>query len=266
MSSNIRADKKQSPSSSLITSLPEDVVVDILARVPRRDYPRVSLIFKDDRVNRLYTLRRKENGNSSRRHLALIPGLPDMPRKGSYVAMCSRIYVFDGINSYIIDCTSHTVQHLLKMPVPMSDTAADVIGVPGMKIRNGFLVVMAGKMYMRDLQKSFVYNPKESTWETDEVLNSMEWENACVVDDVLYFYDYFGKELRAYDPEHKCWGVVKGLDDFLAEMRRVGCFWPVTISLDRHKGGQIWGKVDQRCDLALFAGHFILTKSLDVVL
>ncbi|CAN6933362.1 unnamed protein product [Brassica oleracea] len=44
MSSNIRADKKQSPSSSLITSLPEDVVVDILARVPRRDYPRVSLV------------------------------------------------------------------------------------------------------------------------------------------------------------------------------------------------------------------------------
>ncbi|CAN7086862.1 unnamed protein product [Brassica oleracea var. botrytis] len=43
MSSNIRADKKQS-SSSLITSLPEDVVVDILARVPRRDYPRVSLV------------------------------------------------------------------------------------------------------------------------------------------------------------------------------------------------------------------------------
>ncbi|KAL0664160.1 hypothetical protein Bca4012_100998 [Brassica carinata] len=157
MSSNIRADKKQSPSSSLITSLPENVVVDILARVPRRDYPRVSLIFKyfrslvsspeiyarqndlplaalnivsmlDDRVNRLYTLRRKGNGNSSRRHLVLIPGLPDMPRKGSYVAMCSRIYVFDGINSYIIDCTSHTVQHLLKMPVPMSDTAADVIG------------------------------------------------------------------------------------------------------------------------------------------
>ena len=78
--------------------------------------------------------------------------------------------------------------------------------VPGMKIRNGCLVVMAGKMYMRDLQKSFVYNPKESTWETDEVLNSMEWENACVVDDVLYFYDNFGKELREYDPEHKCFG------------------------------------------------------------
>ena len=46
----------------------------------------------------------------------------------------------------------------------------------------------------------------------------------------MYFYDYFGKELRAYDPEHKCWGVVKGLDDFFAEMRRVVCFWPVTVS------------------------------------
>ncbi|CAN6937387.1 unnamed protein product [Brassica oleracea] len=161
-------------------------------------------------------LRQKEKDKDE--GLVLIPRLPDMPTEGSYVAVGSRIYVFDGINSYIIDCTSHTVQHLPRMPVPMSDTAADVIGgriyvfgyhgtdqkshailvfdtetqmwegpmtVPGMKIRNGCLVVMAGKMYMRDLQKSFVYNPKESTWETDEVLDSKVWDYACVVDDVL---------------------------------------------------------------------------------
>ncbi|CAN6933426.1 unnamed protein product [Brassica oleracea] len=112
-----QAEKKQSPrpSSSPITSLPEDVVVDILARVPRRDYPRVSLVLKRFRslvsspeiyarrsslgctehclydvlynwashVDRLYTLRQKEKDKG----LVLIPGLPDMPTEGSFVAV-----------------------------------------------------------------------------------------------------------------------------------------------------------------------------------
>ncbi|KAG2259017.1 hypothetical protein Bca52824_078311 [Brassica carinata] len=339
------AEKKRSPPPSPITSLPEDVVVDILARVPVCDYPRVSLVSKrfrslvsrsslgctehclyvvlrnrDDRVNRLFTLRRrKDNGNSNRR-LVLIPGRPDMPPEGSFVAVGSRLYVFDGMTSsaFFIDCTSHTVQHLPKMPAPMSDTAADVIGgriyVIGFisskseamvvfdtetqtwvtkperceMYLSGGLAVMACKMYARGFEDSFVYDPKESKWETDEVLDSKDWENACVVDDVLYFYDYIDDELRAYDPEHKCWGVVKGLDDFLAEMRRVGCHLARTvsyagklvlffhrqeiiccaeISLERRKGRQIWGKdVDQWCDHALIAGYFIITKSLDVVL
>uniref|UniRef100_A0A0D3CY33 FKB95-like N-terminal Kelch domain-containing protein n=1 Tax=Brassica oleracea var. oleracea TaxID=109376 RepID=A0A0D3CY33_BRAOL len=211
------------------------------------------------------------------------------------------------------------------MPVPMSDTVADVIGgriyvfgylgtdqkshamvvfdtetqmwedgmtKPVMEIRNAccYLVVVADKMYMRGLQKSFVYDPKESKWETDEMLSSKFWEYACVVDDVLYFYSWSDKELRVYDPEHKCWGVVKGLDDLLPEMIRVGCCWAVTvsyagnlllffrkqestgeicfeeISLERCKGGQIWGKVDQWCDHGLVAGNFCIMKSLDVVL
>lgn len=33
----------------------------------------------------------------------------------------------------------------------------------------GYVVVMGGKMYMRDYGKSFVYEPKESKWEKDEV-------------------------------------------------------------------------------------------------
>ncbi|KAJ4884186.1 F-box/kelch-repeat protein [Raphanus sativus] len=359
MSSNIRAEKKQSSSSSPVTSLPEEVVVDILARVPRRDYPRVSLVSKyfrslvssseiyarrsslgctehflyvflfdwDDRVNRLYTFRWKGNGNSSR--LVLIPGLPDMPRDGSFVAVGSRIYVLSGrmtSSAFFIDCaSSHTVQHLPRMPFPMSDIVADVIGgriyvfgyhgtdqkyshamlvfntetqmwedgmtKPGDVYAYRSLVVMAGKMYMTEFQNSYVYDPKESKWETDEKLSSKFWDHkACVVDDVLYFYDWSDKELRGYDLEHKCWGVVNGLDDFLAEMRRVGCYLTRTgsyagklvlfshryeingeiccaeILLERRNGGQIWGKVDQWCDHGLIAGDFSITKSLDVVL
>ncbi|KAJ4884172.1 F-box/kelch-repeat protein [Raphanus sativus] len=353
------AEKNQSPSSSSpITSLPEDIVVDILARVPRRDYPRVSLVSKhfrslvssreiyarrsslgctehciylvlfdsDNGHNRLYTFRRKEKDKDSP-CLVLIPGLPDMPRGGSYVAVGSRIYVFCEINSFFIDCTSHTVQHLPRMPVPMSNTAADVIcgriyvigcisskskamvvfdtqtqtwvTMPGMELYDNdvdaytSLVVMGGKLYARGFQDNFAYDPKESKRETDEVVSLNYWddENACVVDDVLYFYDWSGK-LRAYDPERKCWVVVKGLDDLSAWTRRVGCFLGVTtsnyagklvlffrsreiigeiccaeISLERRKGCQIWGRIDQWwCDHASIAPIFYITKSLDVVL
>ncbi|KAL0806869.1 hypothetical protein Bca101_099361 [Brassica carinata] len=221
-----QAEKKQSPrpSSSPITSLPEDVVVDILARVPRRDYPRVSLVLKRFRslvsspeiyarrsslgctehclydvlynwashVDRLYTLRQKEKDKG----LVLIPGLPDMPTEGSFVAVGSRIYVFCGMmtsSAFFIDCTSHTVQHLPKMPVPMSALLADVIG---------------GRIYV------FGY------FGTDQKSHAM-----VVFDtETLLWEDGMTNELRAYDPEHKCWGVVKGLDDFFAEMRRAVCF------------------------------------------
>ncbi|CAN7053260.1 unnamed protein product [Brassica rapa subsp. trilocularis] len=365
MSSNIRAEKKQSPSSSPITSLPEDVVLDILARVPRRDYPRVSLVSKyfrslvsspeiyarrsslgctehclyvvlyekdndDNMYKRLYMLRQKEKDKGFRpkkkrkrkkdKGLVLIPGLPAMPRYESVAAVGSRIYVFDGINSYIIDCTSHTVQHLPRMPVPLSYTVAGVIGgrvyvfgyrgkskamlvfntetqtwedgmtKPVRKVCDGSLVVMADKMYMTDGMKSFVYDPKESKWETDKMLSSKFWEYACVVDDVLYYHHFSDNELIAYDPEHKCWQVVKGVKKVLAKMRRVGYFWAKTvsyagklvlffrkkgvtgeicfakISVERREGGQIWGKVDQWCDHGLIAGGFYFTKSLDVVL
>ncbi|KAJ4884164.1 F-box/kelch-repeat protein [Raphanus sativus] len=291
MSSSIREEKKQLMSSSPIMSLPEDIVVDILARVPRHDYPRVSLVSKyfqslvsspelyarrsslgctehclyvvlynwANIVDRLYTL--KDKG------LVLISGLPDMPSDGSYVAVGSRIYVFCGSmtsSAFFIDCaSSHTVQHLPRMPFPMSEVVADVNGgriyvfgylrtdqksytivvfntetqmwEDGMKnvmeIRNGCLVVIAGKMYAREFQKNFVYDPKESKWEMVEVLSSKFWNHkACVVDDVLYFYDWSEKELRAYDPERKWVGAVKGLDDLLAEVRGVDWFWAPTVS------------------------------------
>ncbi|KAL0700932.1 hypothetical protein Bca4012_057054 [Brassica carinata] len=295
MSSNFRAEKKQSSLSSPIRSLPEDVVVDILARVPRRDYPRVSLVSKyfqslvsspeiyarrsslgcaehclyvvlfnwDNLVDRLHTLPQKENEKD--KGLVLIHGLPDMPRDGTFVVVGSRIYVFCGkmtSSAFFIHCTSHTVQHLPRMPFPMSDIVADIIGgriyvfenlstdqksyaiavfntetkmwedgmTNVMEIHNGCLVVIAGKMYMRDFQNSYVYDPKESKWETEEMLNSKFWKNTCVVDDVLYFYSWSDKELRAYDPEHKYWGVVKGLDNLLAEVRRVGCGWSDTVN------------------------------------
>ncbi|CAA7037904.1 unnamed protein product [Microthlaspi erraticum] len=84
-------------------------------------------------------------------------------------------------------------------------------------------VVMGDKIYTRNSQNSFVYEPKESKWQKDKMLNSKKWTNACVVDGVLYYHDRdedsYEEVLRTYDPKKRCWGVVNGLEDFPAEMR-----------------------------------------------
>lgn len=81
-------------------------------------------------------------------------------------------------------------------------------------------VEMAGIIYMRGNNKSYVYEPKEGKWETDEILHSMEWSNSCVLDDVLYYFDVRKNCLRTYDRKERVWGVVNG------ELRwKIGCIF-----------------------------------------
>ncbi|CAH2060041.1 unnamed protein product [Thlaspi arvense] len=283
MSSKIKAKMKQfSEPPCLMTLLPEDVIVDILARVPRNNYPTLSLVSKQFRslvtspeifvrrsllgctehylyvvlydlktnYNRWYILRRKANGDG---RLVPIPLLPAMPYGGGFVAVGSSIYAFGEI-SKIIDCRSHKVQPLPSIPAPVYAKMPDVIDgkiyvsgdsycdnywkkvmvvfntetqkweEPAMVVFNidfgtwsGFGVVMAEKLYTRNDDNSFVYEPKENKWERDEMLNLKDWEYACVVDDVLYYYDYVENALRRYDPKQRCWGVVNGLEKLLAK-------------------------------------------------
>ncbi|ESQ51579.1 hypothetical protein EUTSA_v10017591mg [Eutrema salsugineum] len=346
MSSKISA--KKTLSSSLIRLLPEDVIVDILARVPRCDYPTLSLVSKHFRSlvasrelyarrsllgctkhcvyvllfngetgeDRWYILRQKAEGN---RRLVLIPSLSVMPYGGSFVAVGSRIYMFGGDQNNMalsIDCRSHTVQTLQSMPVPMSYIIANIIHERIYVIGNNEskkvmvvfntetqtwepevikididlgdmwprCVVMAHKLYMRDSHNSFVYEPKKSKWKRDEMLNSKKWWNACVVDDVLYYYNGVKKEIRAYDPKQRCWRVVKGLEELskrtyswlsstvsyggklvLFFRKRFG--WTICcaeVSLEKHQGGEIWGKVEW-CDHVFTGVNLYWNKALAVV-
>lgn len=45
---------------------------------------------------------------------------------------------------------------------------------------------MEGKIYMSDIDNSFVYGTKEEKWEMADMLNSKDWKDACVVDRILY--------------------------------------------------------------------------------
>ncbi|RID52099.1 hypothetical protein BRARA_H02721 [Brassica rapa] len=153
-------------------------------------------------------------------------------------------------------------------------------------------VVMEGKVYMKGCinRNSFVYGPVGKKWEVmDEVMNSKDWEGACVVDDVLYYHDCSEKAvLRAFDPKQRCWSVVSGLEEFLAAEtakskwcdavsygeKKLALFFPkkhegskviccAEIALERRQGGEIWGKMES-CDVVVDDGVSELVKCVAV--
>ncbi|AEE86996.1 F-box/kelch-repeat protein [Arabidopsis thaliana] len=145
-------------------------------------------------------------------------------------------------------------------------------------------VVIGGKIYMRTYHNSFVCDPNDTSCDRDEVLHSKEWWSACVIDDVLYYYDVRENCLRAYDPKQRAWGVVKGFEGLLP----VACKWSKTVSytggklvlflqktekteiwcaeiaVERREGGEIWGKVEW-CNVVL-SGNFHIMDCVAVVL
>ncbi|KAF8050007.1 hypothetical protein N665_2069s0004 [Sinapis alba] len=358
---------EQSPDSPLIPSLPDDVAVDIVARVPRSHYPTLSLVSKSFRklivspttlykrrshlgitqhrlyavlrnrktgVFSFYILHRKLNGYN---RLVAVRSLPFMSSRGSCVPVGSKVYVFNDISVLTFDCNSHTVQRISDIPQRMCYKEVNVIGKKVYVIGDAFCyytqetgwskvwqkavtvfdietqsweprlvkedmdvgvgpfwsdsVVMEGKICLKGYMNgnSFVYGPEERKWESmDEVMNSKEWEGACVVDNVLYYHDRSGKAMRAYDPKQGCWSVVNGLEEFLAVEtarsrwsrtvnygpNKLALFFPkrqygekmiccAEIALERRQGGEIWGKV-QWCHIVIGGGLFDMVKFVAV--
>ncbi|CAH2035376.1 unnamed protein product, partial [Thlaspi arvense] len=134
------------------------------------------------------------NGKSS---FVLIPSLPSSD--GSFVTMGSSIYM-SIMSASTIDCRSHTMKTIPSIYVPMSNTIADIIDGRIYVIRNyGHDSKKVMAVFNTEKQMWEEPMPKKSTWETDEMLNFREWEHVCVVDDVLYYYDYIEKKIRTYD-------------------------------------------------------------------
>ncbi|ESQ51526.1 hypothetical protein EUTSA_v10017955mg [Eutrema salsugineum] len=208
---------KKTPSSSLITSLPEDIIINIFARhfrslvVSPELYARRSsllgctehylyavLFNNETKYCHLYILRRKTNSN---RCLILISSVPDIPCGVSFVTVGSRIYVFGEFN-VSIDCRSHTAQPLPRMPALMSYTIAGLI--------DGRIYVI-GHLDASSKKMMIVFNTETQMWEPeitkiDIELRSMwsKWSYGCVVmADKLYMRD--DKNSFIYDPKKSKW-------------------------------------------------------------
>ncbi|CAH8369295.1 unnamed protein product [Eruca vesicaria subsp. sativa] len=195
MSSELKAQKKQLPEQpppSPISSLPEEIFIDIIARVPRIHHQTLSqvsrrlrsLISSPELYARRSILKRAEQciyvavskDNTSYIHwftlcnmkrvsgtddhrLVHISSLPPMPLHGSYVSFGSNIFAMSGFHVSLIDCRSHTAQPLADMPNAVAGAVAQVI--------NGKVYVIGGA---RDMM---VFDIKTKVW---EVKTRQDWE------------------------------------------------------------------------------------------
>ncbi|XP_015890976.3 F-box/kelch-repeat protein SKIP6 [Ziziphus jujuba] len=137
--------------------------------------------------------------------------------------------------------------------------------------------VVGGRIYAMADRGGVVYDPREKVWEGVGSEMDLGWRGrACVVDGVLYCYDYLGK-IRGFDVVKDVWkelkGVDKGLPKFLcgATMANVGGrlvvvweakgggngnrngngnvkgkeieIWCAEIEVAEKEGGDLWGEI-----------------------
>ncbi|KAG2331635.1 hypothetical protein Bca52824_002815 [Brassica carinata] len=230
----------------------------------------------------VYILHRKVNSSDNR--LVIVRSLPPMSSRGSYgyIPVGTKVYVFNYLDAFSIDCTCHTVQPISDIPEYMSYKVANVVdGKKICLIGDSFChVVEENGAWSKCLSKAVtVYDTETQTWEPvmikqdmvvasleerkwelmDEVLNSKEWEGACVVDDILYYHDCSDKTLKAFDPKQSRWSVVDGLEELLA-VETAQSKWSKAV---KRQGGEIWGKKES-CDVVVEDELFDMLKCVSV--
>ncbi|CAF2124963.1 unnamed protein product [Brassica napus] len=238
---------KQSPEmllSPLIPSLPDDVTIDIVARVPRSHYPTLSLVSKSFRNliassklykrrsqlgitqrrlyavlrNRntgefsFYVLHRKLNGYN---RLVVVRSLPFMSSRGSCVSVGSKVYVFNDLSVLSFDCTSHTVQRGPNFPQRMSYKEVNVIGKKVYVIGDAFCHYVQGTGWMKVWQKAVtVFDTETESLEPKLVHEDMAvgvgpfWSDSVVLEDKIYLKGYMNGNSFVYGPEEREWELM----------------------------------------------------------
>nr|VDC91243.1 unnamed protein product [Brassica oleracea] len=229
--------------SPLIPSLPDDVTVDIVARVPRSHYPTLSLVSKKFRKliaspklykrrsqlgitqHRLYALlRNRDTGDcrfyilhqklNSRNRLVIVRSLPPVSSRGSFVSVGSKTYVFNDVDALCIDCASHTAQAIPGMPqrfsaTPMPSKVANVI--------DGKVYLIGDSRFTSDHGMSWrktvmVLDSETQVWETVMKKENMRvgvlWSDSVVMEDKIYLKGYMNGDSFVYEPKEKKWELM----------------------------------------------------------
>ncbi|XWS41473.1 hypothetical protein CRYUN_Cryun17cG0084800 [Craigia yunnanensis] len=333
------------PSPQLIPSLPDDVALNIIARIPRCHYPTLSLVSKSMKSlissPLLYTARSVLNSSENFLYISLrlhtshflrfytlfqnltnpinpkytlipLPLIPSPSLVGSaFAALDHKIYVLGGCIKDIpssqvwsLDCRTHTWESAPSMHVSREFAAAGavndkiyVIGgcvvdnwarsknwaevfdpktgkwnsVPSpIQIRDKWMhasAVIDGKLYAMADRSGVCYEVKSGSWGTVESDLDNGWRGrACVIDGVLFCYDYLGN-IRGYDVKEGIWKELKGLEKELprflcgATMANLGgklvVVWEskngsvkemeircAEIEVKMDEGGELWGNIE----------------------
>lgn len=146
----------------------------------------------------------------------------------------------------------------------------EAVASPGVEVREKWMhasAVLEGRVYAMADRNGVVYEPSKREWGVPEKRLDLGWRGrACVIEDVLYCYDYLGK-IRGYDPKERVWREVRGVESlpkFLcgATMANRGGklavlwegkagsggarrmeIWCAEIEVERRGDGGIWGKI-----------------------
>ncbi|CAN7003003.1 unnamed protein product [Brassica rapa subsp. trilocularis] len=218
------------------SSLPDDVTIEIVARVPISHYPILNRVSKSFRKliasptlyerrsqlgykeHRVYAVLRKTHddfgfyilhrkvGCSNR--LVFAGSLPLMFSSGSYVSVGSKVYGFSDLNALSIDCTSHTVQPISDDPQRMTNKLANVIDKK---------VYLIGGSYFRagswDTWKSevTVFDTETQSWEPKEDmhvgLGPFRYDSVVMEGKVYVKGDSTHKSF-VYEPEERKWELM----------------------------------------------------------
>ncbi|PON58727.1 Kelch repeat type [Parasponia andersonii] len=293
--------------AALIPTLPDDVALNCLARIPRWHHPTLSLVSRPIRSllssplffaarsllgptqhllyltlrshtlhnpSPWFTLHKRHDSTPNDNHtlLAPVPPIPAPSIGSAYAVLGPKIYVLGGsINDvptshvWVLDCRFHTWEPAPNMRVGREFAAAGVVdgkiyvmggcavdswaraahwaelfdpdvgrweAVPSpVEVRDKWMhasAVVGGRIYAMADRGGVVFDPRRKVWEGVGCDLDLGWRGrACVVDGVLYCYDYLGK-IRGFDVGNGVWkelkGVEKGLPKFLcgATMANVG--------------------------------------------
>ncbi|KAF8106315.1 hypothetical protein N665_0144s0026 [Sinapis alba] len=234
---------EQLPHSPLIPSLPDDVTVDIVARVPRSHYPTLSLVAKNFKKliaspklykrrsqlgitqHRLYALlRNRHTGDFSfyilhrklndYNRLVIVRSLPLMSSGGSYVPVGSKVYVFNALDALSVDCASHTVQRISDIPQRMSYKVVNVIGKKIYVIGDSFCHVFKEDGGWSKVWKKVVtvFDTETQLWEPvlvkDDMFVGPLWSDSVVMEDKIYMKGYRNHHSFVYEPEENKWELM----------------------------------------------------------
>ncbi|KAF8085296.1 hypothetical protein N665_0672s0012 [Sinapis alba] len=184
----------------LIMSVPDEVVVDIIARVSTRFHPSISAVSRrfrslvaspelykarrsllggcnehclyvilqsmgENSETRVYNLRRKPDGG---RRLVLISSLPAMPLEASFVAAadCSRIHVFGGFSLYDRrEPCALSIDCRYHTVQPLPTMPERMHGTPLAHFMDGKIYLLGYTDYYKKV--TAVFNTKTQTWEPE---------------------------------------------------------------------------------------------------
>ncbi|KAJ4882903.1 F-box/kelch-repeat protein [Raphanus sativus] len=231
--------------SPLIPSLPDDVAVDIVARVPRSHYPTLSLVSKTFRKliassklykrrsqlgitqHRIYAvlrnlktnefsfyiLHQKLNGYNRLVRVRSLPFLSSRARGSCCAPVGSKVYVFNDISALSFDCNSHKVRCIPDIPQRMAYREVNALGKKVYVSGDGYCRYVEGNREGQMWQKSVtVFDTETQSWEPTLVYEDMNvgvgpfWCDSVVMEDKIYLKGYVdGGDSFVYVPEERKW-------------------------------------------------------------